>query len=1128
MAGISQVIPNYIQGVSNQPDELKVPGQVRDLVNAWPDVTRGCMKRLGSKHIADLNTTPDGEWFSIDRGRDPSQQYLGHLTWLDDPDKEVIGEPHLEIWDMEGRPQRVWYTDVPWDDPDIPKKNKVKRQVPKGMDYLIPKKNIGWKEASLRQPYQKYNHLQVIQGDGKTFLLNDAIEPRITQEKKAENEKYFESYLSLRQVQYQREYLLAFDDPSQFDKDDNIKWTYATNFSDVKWNSGDPNDQMFEENQVTQACDLSFGFTKHVVNGDDLGGGGKIVTISTSNTKGRDLEMSLEVLCRPIQEIDRHIKNPAKDDYRWLTEYTIRAELLKGGKYWEPGDKIIIGYKPDKSNVTSYWDDYLNSDGLVQIELTIGAAEEASIMADIGYISVKTDKGDTLGDASIPFASANDIIQGLCYGLEQAGAIPLKYDDKGEEVPATKELYSEPGTVTVSFGGSGTENVTEDVNGPENDKGKFLASLNIEFKPIGNGIYMRKKPGKDDKEAPFKLVTPEDQLFNHMSTKERGEWYCVIHAVSRLPNQCRHNLHVLVRNSENNDDDYYLKFVGHDNSDGEGSWEETVRPGDKVRPTFSTMPHELIRLDDGSWLITPIQWQAREVGDENTAKAPSFLQEFAKDYKDDDRVKRVITGMAWHRNRFVLLSGKCICMSADGDYYNFWPKTAMTVNEIDPIDIEAAVQMPAPLKDAMEVNAGLVLFAKDEQFLLTTDAEGFRPGSAKVMSLAKFNYNVDVHPIKIGSNIGFMSDAGLNDKLFEMSKVSREGSEPEVIELSKIIQPRLPDNMDLLTNTKSNMCVFLSKYWTPRYLFSDYQTGGKDKNKFRLFNQEEFRQTWLYKYYSDGQKRVQASWSRWVFDFPLCYHTCIDDNYYVVLWDDNDCTLRKVGLKHETSIRPVYLDGYYNDCPVGCVTTDRKYTILNITQGLWREDECVYIEKYHEKELFKTYKCNDEYEPDMIGWGKVKRYPPDDPHYPCKWYVVLEGDWLKDVDCTDPNNPWRILVGKPYSLIVDLPTTYVTKKEGESSRSKWDPHLTLHRYKFSVGKEGTYKVRVRRKGRETIDQWYDVNFDYPFLTEESFTQPIYMRNIDIEVRFYCDDPQGGILHSMQWEGDYNPKWYKYV
>ena len=45
MANVTQTIPNLTQGISQQPDEYKIPGQVNDMVNALPDVTQGLVKR---------------------------------------------------------------------------------------------------------------------------------------------------------------------------------------------------------------------------------------------------------------------------------------------------------------------------------------------------------------------------------------------------------------------------------------------------------------------------------------------------------------------------------------------------------------------------------------------------------------------------------------------------------------------------------------------------------------------------------------------------------------------------------------------------------------------------------------------------------------------------------------------------------------------------------------------------------------------------------------------------------------------------------------------------------------------------------------------------------------------------
>ena len=52
MAGVTQTIPQYSLGISEQPDNLKFPGQVTDVVNAIPDVTKGLFKRPGSKTIS--------------------------------------------------------------------------------------------------------------------------------------------------------------------------------------------------------------------------------------------------------------------------------------------------------------------------------------------------------------------------------------------------------------------------------------------------------------------------------------------------------------------------------------------------------------------------------------------------------------------------------------------------------------------------------------------------------------------------------------------------------------------------------------------------------------------------------------------------------------------------------------------------------------------------------------------------------------------------------------------------------------------------------------------------------------------------------------------------------------------
>lgn len=76
MAAVTQVIPNMLGGVSQQPDPIKLPGQVREAINAYLDPTFGCRKRPATKFIAELDTDIplSAKWLSI--FRDQSERYV--------------------------------------------------------------------------------------------------------------------------------------------------------------------------------------------------------------------------------------------------------------------------------------------------------------------------------------------------------------------------------------------------------------------------------------------------------------------------------------------------------------------------------------------------------------------------------------------------------------------------------------------------------------------------------------------------------------------------------------------------------------------------------------------------------------------------------------------------------------------------------------------------------------------------------------------------------------------------------------------------------------------------------------------------------------------------------------------
>ena len=96
MPAINQRIPNFLGGVSQQPDTIKFPGQVRVCDNAVPDVTFGLMKRPPGEFVKTLgaNANDTGYWYEIIR--DGDEKYLVQITAL----SSYSGTKPIRIWNL--------------------------------------------------------------------------------------------------------------------------------------------------------------------------------------------------------------------------------------------------------------------------------------------------------------------------------------------------------------------------------------------------------------------------------------------------------------------------------------------------------------------------------------------------------------------------------------------------------------------------------------------------------------------------------------------------------------------------------------------------------------------------------------------------------------------------------------------------------------------------------------------------------------------------------------------------------------------------------------------------------------------------------------------------------------------
>ena len=107
MASITQTVPSYNGGISEQADQFKFPGQVRSVLNAIPDVTNGLYKRPGSKRIGTTplaNVQTNGSWFHYYRD-ETEGSYIG----------QIASDGTTRMWSCnDGAEKTVHHGAAPW------------------------------------------------------------------------------------------------------------------------------------------------------------------------------------------------------------------------------------------------------------------------------------------------------------------------------------------------------------------------------------------------------------------------------------------------------------------------------------------------------------------------------------------------------------------------------------------------------------------------------------------------------------------------------------------------------------------------------------------------------------------------------------------------------------------------------------------------------------------------------------------------------------------------------------------------------------------------------------------------------------------------------------------------------
>ena len=956
MAGITQTIPSFIQGISEQADHLKFQGQVRDIVNAIPDPTFGLFKRPGSARVGTTplaNVQSGGSWFHY--FRDESEgSYVG----------QVAADGQVRVWRCsDGLQMTTSYTHD-------------------GVNHQTTVTNY----LATSDP----ENLQFLTINDTTFVSSrDSTNSNTLVGESGTAANRPEAHcamIELLRTENGRQYGINIYDSSASSSLTTVKRATKVKITGNSYDESDGSGHCpgigTEVYAVTAAG--SYGATSNVVHVKNSGG--------TTITSGKS-NLTFRVTALGQQGVSPNYSassnGPGGQNYR--CSYNLEVVLLHGGEGWDVGD--VIRVEPEHAATAN------SSDGQAYIEVTVTEIETTQVKATL--------------------SSAGD-------GLIRPAPTPFDAD-----TAVTAD--------TILAG------IVDDL------------PAGISAKVIGPGIYLSSA-------NPFNVEIAEEDLMRVFQKS--------VNDVTLLPNQCRHGYIVKVSNARMSDeDDYFLRFTGENNLDGAGSWSECPIPG--ITDTLTNMPLVIQRTATTTFTVRPFTYQPRRVGDTNTNPMPTFVGK---------RINKVL----FFRNRLALLAGENVILSRPGTLGtpDFFIESALTVSASDPIDISAASMFPSDLFDGIQINAGLLVFSTNQQFLLSTDDTVLNPDTAKLRSVSTFNYNKDIPPISLGTTIAYLDNSGKFSRMNQMANTAREG-EPNIVEISKLVPTLLPKNLDLLTNSRENSMILIGK--------TDSDT---------VFG---------YKYLQVGDKTQQQAWFKWKFNNPLKYHFIINDEYYYLDTDNFLQCLKLIQAETDPNFNQddvnylIHLDNH-TTISGGSYSSSTNLTTFSSVGWLPSVTSPNYDLALIDVDTNAT---------------RIGRYAK--PTLTSTNSFTVPGDW----------SGVTLRIGYLYEYLVEFPKLYPTKTQNERSVSDVNSSLVLHRIKLHFGKIGLYETTLERLGKSDYTEIYESSLldeyevsDAPYLEEFIKTIPVYEKNTNVGITLKSSHPAPATLRAMAWEGDYSPRFYK--
>jgi len=617
--------------------------------------------------------------------------------------------------------------------------------------------------------------------------------------------------------------------------------------------------------------------------------------------------------------------------------------------------------------------------------------------------------------------------------------------------------------------------------------------------------------------------------------------------VSQLPIQTAHNHTVKVINTSSDKDTYWAKFVADNGSSGPGFWEETIDPSVSTGLNNTTMPHELVNNSTNTFTFQKITYTNRSVGDDSTNSHPSF-------------VGQKLQQSFFYNNRLGFLASDSVILSQSAQHYNFYHTSAQALTDADPIDIEASTTRPATLHGILPTTQGLVLFSRNQQFLMAAEDNIFTPTKTTIRTISNYEMDDSVDPIDMGTTINFISKTPSYTRIFGMITRGQDEN-PQVLDVGRVVNEWVPATVDTFISSTQNQFIAMSSQ-------SD------DKVYFYLT-------------YSDGEKNVVQSWFNWQLPGTVQTIAVDSDEFYSVTKQGNQFTLSMASLSQSPSDAIIVNNDGQRINPCVDLYAAASSVAYDTTNNL---SKCyipwVNVTALTPVLLIKGTTATGQF----IDSGFT--ITPSTGSDGTGAYFSVPGKNLTSI-ASD------VIVGYKYDFDVILPKTYYRTDEN-MVRTDFTANLTVARMKFAVGLSGLMAFKLKstgvRQGKKEytgdgsttafswtnedfnyidndqikvtldgvattaftvtgdtqitfssapgntvkiviyLDEWYNLSptqiadtylaNDIALSEQSVFTIPIHQKTNNFQLRIFNDSPFPVSLNSMMWEGNYSPRFYR--